>query len=833
MNSSLAPSLSPQQIVQLLGARTEALPYTRPVQWLLTDSRSLTAPRDSLFVALRTESGDGQRYVAELYEAGVRHFLLHEGSLEASAYPEANCYFVPDTLAALQRLAAAHRASLPALQLVAITGSYGKTIVKELLYQLLSPRYSCYRSPRSYNSQLGVALSLLGLRAEHELAFIEAGISQPGEMAALVAMIQPEVGVFTGLGSAHQEHFASMEEKLEEKLQLFASARCIIYPKDKGWVSARIEERYPAGRLRSWSYQDPKATLYIPHSLTHADRCELTCIYRQQAYELVLPFTDAAYIEDALTALCLVAELAPELLGEASLCSRLRPVSMRLEVKEGARGCTLINDYYSCDLQSLPIALDFLRRRADSSGMRRVLVLSDIEGSGLSDEELYGEVARYLRDYEVQELYLVGPRSSGEAKRFDFIPCSCYPDTETLLGSRVLEQLSGVCLLLKGARRFAFERLYRSLSAHVHQTVLDVDLSAVVSNLNHYRSLLPPGHPLICMIKADGYGVGAVELARTLQEHRVDYLAVAVADEGRELREGGISTHIMVMNPELSTADTLFEQRLEPEVYSFALLEGLARAAEAHGLSDYPIHIKVDSGMHRLGFSAEDIPALAARLAQLPALRVSSIFSHFAASDEGEAKRSFTEGQYRYLLGAAEDLSQRLGYRPRYHILNTAGIERYPEYALDMARLGLGLYGISPTQLPGTTPIARLSTVILQLRSLPAGECVGYGCRGLTQRPARIAVIPIGYADGFSRRLSNGAYAVSVHGVLCPTIGNVCMDACMIDVTEVPEVAEGDEVLIFGEEPRPIQALSAALDTIPYEVLTTLSPRIQRRYWRE
>ena len=335
------------------------------------------------------------------------------------------------------------------------------------------------------------------------------------------------------------------------------------------------------------------------------------------------------------------------------------------------------------------------------------------------------------------------------------------------------------------------------------------------------------------MIKADGYGVGAVELARTLQEHRVDYLAVAVADEGRELREGGISTHIMVMNPELSTADTLFEQRLEPEVYSFALLEGLARAAQAHGLSDYPIHIKVDSGMHRLGFSAEDIPELAARLAQLPALRVSSIFSHFAASDEGEPKRSFTEGQYRYLLGAAEELSQRLGYRPRYHILNTAGIERYPEYALDMARLGLGLYGISPTQLPGTTPIARLSTIILQLRELPAGECVGYGCRGLTQRPARIAVIPIGYADGFSRRLSNGAYAVSVHGVLCPTIGNVCMDACMIDVTEVPEVAEGDEVLIFGEEPRPLQALSAALDTIPYEVLTTLSPRIQRRYWRE
>ena len=425
MNSSLAPSLSPQQIVQLLGARTEALPYARPVQWLLTDSRSLTAPRDSLFVALRTESGDGQRYVAELYEAGVRHFLLHEGSLQASTYPEANCYFVPDTLAALQRVAAAHRASLPALQLVAITGSYGKTIVKELLYQLLSPRYSCYRSPRSYNSQLGVALSLLGLRAEHELAFIEAGISQPGEMAALAAMIQPEVGVFTGLGSAHQEHFASMEQKLEEKLQLFSSARCIIYPKDKGWVSARIEERYPEAKLRSWSYLDPKATLYIPHSLTHADRCELTCIYRQQAYELVLPFTDAAYIEDALTALCLVAELAPELLGEASLCSRLRPVSMRLEVKEGARGCTLINDYYSCDLQSLPIALDFLRRRADSSGMRRVLVLSDIEGSGLSDEELYGEVARYLKDYEVQELYLVGPRSSGEAKRFDFIPCSC------------------------------------------------------------------------------------------------------------------------------------------------------------------------------------------------------------------------------------------------------------------------------------------------------------------------------------------------------------------------------------------------------------------------
>ena len=461
-----------------------------------------------------------------------------------------------------------------------------------------------------------------------------------------------------------------------------------------------------------------------------------------------------------------------------------------------------------------------------------MLLLSDIEGSGRSDAALYAEVAGLIKSYGVDEVFAVGEHLTASAGLFDAAHTHFFATTSELLASPLLSRLHDSCILIKGARRFALDQVYRRLSSREHQTVLDIDLSAVVHNLNHYRSLLPPEHPLICMIKADGYGTGAFELARTLQEHRVDYLAVAVADEGRELRDKGIRTHIMIMNPELSVADTLFSHRLEPEVYSMELLEGLCERARIAGITAFPIHLKVDSGMHRLGFAPADLPAVGAYLREHPELRVSSVFSHLAAADEPD-KRDFTERQAKTFIAATEALTAALGYQPKRHLLNTAGIERFPEYALDMARLGIGLYGVSATGRPGVEPIARLTTVLLQIRELPAGEAIGYGCRGITSRPSRIAVIPIGYADGFSRRLSRGAYSVLLHGRLCPTIGNVCMDACMIDITDVPEARVGDEVLIFGGEERPITVLAEACDTIPYEILTTLSTRIQRRYWRE
>lgn len=832
MNTPLLQNLQPQELQTILGAAV-ALHHNHPIATVLTDSRSLVSPADTLFFAISTDSGDGHRYIQALYDAGVRSFVVEHLPCRLADFPETNWYQVPSSLRALQRLASWMRHRLTGLQLVGITGSNGKTIVKEFAYQLLSSELAVYRTPRSYNSQLGVPLSLLGLRPQHQLALIEAGISRPGEMSWLAEITAPTIGLFTGLGSAHQENFPNLAAKLSEKIQLFRGADTLIFGSDDALVRETILATYPSARHLTWSRQDASAYIYIESAEEEGMTTLVTLRHQGKSYQQRIPFTDQGYLEDVFAVLVLVALIRPELLQQSELCMHLRPIAMRLEVKEGLRGNTLINDSYSCDLQSLSIALDFLRRRATSTQMRPVLLLSDIEQTGLADADLYPQVADLCRSYGVEELYLVGPHLSKAAGLFAPLPVHRYPSTEALLLSGELTRLSDVCLLIKGARRFAFERLYHSLSTREHQTVLDIDLSAVVANLNHYRSLLPAGHPLICMIKADGYGTGAFELARTLQEHHVDYLAVAVADEGRALRERGIRTPIMVMNPELSSASTLFAHQLEPEVYSFELLEGLAEQAAAEGLVDFPIHLKIDSGMHRFGFAPEDVAQIAERLSRCSSLRVSSAFSHLAAADCGEEKRAFTIAQCERFLAATDSLFDQLGYRPRRHILNTAGIECYPEYALDMARLGLGLYGLSPTGKSGLQPIARLSTVILQTRDLEAGEAIGYGCRGVTSRPSRIGVIPIGYADGFPRRLSCGRYAVSVRGVLCPTIGNICMDACMIDLTKVPEAKAGDEVILFGSPDRPIEALAEALDTIPYEVLTALSTRIQRRYWRE
>lgn len=830
MDRLVLPAFLPQVLADLWGVPCPTAHVTA-VSHILTDSRSLLLPAETLFFAIRTDSGDGHSYLASLYEQGVRSFVVEELPADAGRFVGTNWYCVTDTVEALQRLAGYHLGRFPKLLTVGLTGSNGKTIVKELLYQLLGAQRRVVRSPRSYNSQIGLPLSLLSITAGDELGLFEAGISQRGEMAQLAKIFTPRIGIFTTLGSAHQEGFSSPAEKLQEKLQLFRGSELIVYPADEELVRQQIQERYADRRLLCWSRQDPEATIYIASSETAEQTTRLTFLHAGKTYRLTVPFVDGAYLEDIFCCLTVVSHLAPELLEQEKPWRELTPVSMRLEVKDGLQGNTLINDAYSCDLQSLSLALDFLRRRATATGVRPVVLLSDIQGSGLPAEALYAQVRQLLQDYGVAEVFAVG-EAIAELEKAGDIPLHRYPTTEALLESDALSRLHDSCILIKGARRYALDRIYQRLSFQEHQTVLDIDLQAVVHNLNHYRSLLPAGHPLICMIKADGYGTGDFELARTLQEHRVDYLAVAVADEGRVLRTKGIRTHLMIMNPELSVAETLFTYHLEPEVYSFELLRGLTQRAEAAGLTAFPIHIKVDSGMHRLGFAPEELSAVGDYLRAHPALRASSVFSHLAAADEGD-KRAFTLGQIARFEEACARLTKALGYQPKRHILNTAGIEDFSDHAYEMARLGIGLYGVSPTGKGGLRPVARLSTVILQVRQLPAGQAVGYGCRGLTERPSKIAVIPIGYADGFSRRLSRGAYSVSVGGVLCPTIGNVCMDACMIDVTEVPDVKAGDPVEVFGSSTCPLERMAEACDTIPYEILTGLSLRIQRRYWRE
>ena len=833
MDRLVTPAFAAEELRELLQTPLPIQEGSTPIRHILTDSRSLLSPHDTLFIAIPTDSGDGHRYLQQLYARGVRSFVVEHlpEQVTRGEWP-GNWYVVPSSVGALQRIASAHRARFPQLVSIGITGSNGKTIVKELLYQLLEPTRAVMRSPRSYNSQIGVPLSVLGIEATDELAILEAGISQPHEMAALREVIQPSIGLFTCLGGAHQENFPSLEAKLREKLLLFTDCHTIVYGADDPLVARLMRETCPRGEHLTWSRRDPAATLYVEREEARGDETSLRLRTLGRDYQLTLPFADAGYVEDCLVALTLLSRLAPELLGQPEPWAHLHPVAMRLEVKDGLAGNTLINDSYSCDLRSLSIALDFLRRRATATGERPVLLLSDIEGSGLDDRALYSEVASLIRSYGVAELLAVGEHISSQLGELEGVRVMTFPTTEALLSSRVLSQIQGSCLLIKGARRFAFEEVYRRLSIQEHQTVLDIDLQAVVHNLNHYRSLLPPEHPIICMIKADGYGTGAFELACTLQEHRVEYLAVAVADEGKELRDKGIRTHLVIMNPELRSAETLFSHRLEPEVYSFQLLEGLRVKARALGVRDFPIHIKVDSGMHRLGFDYGDVERLGRELAACSELRVSTVFSHLATADE-ESGADYVHHQYKLFAQCCEALERTLGYRPRRHLLNTAGIERYPQYALDMARLGIGLYGFSPTGRGGVEPIARFSTVILQVKELRAGEYIGYGCRGHLTRDSRIAVLPVGYADGFSRRLSRGAYSVMIRGHLCPTVGNVCMDACMVDVTDVPGVLVGDEAILFGCAALPLEHMAEVCDTIPYEILTGISSRVQRRYWRE
>lgn len=805
------------------------------ISTILTDSRSLLRAEGVLFVALRTSSGDGHRYIGELYQRGVRAYLVEEmPEAYAEAYPNANFVCVRNALSALQRIARHHREHFT-IPVVGITGSNGKTIVKEFMHTLLGDVAGrVFRSPRSYNSQIGVPLSLLQLSHDDQMAIIEAGISMPGEMSRLSPIIAPTMGILTSIGSAHSEHFASQTALLEEKLRLFAQANVLVAPMDIPNLREAINTQGLQCRLMGWSKVDKRAFVFVRKVEISQAGAELCLEVAGTQYQGISPLTDNASIENALTALCAIAALhlewLPHAIGRLPL---LRPVSMRMEVKESYRGNIIINDAYCNDLDSLRIALDFQRRRIHHSGHRAVVVLSDIEQSSLEAEALYRILQRLLCEYGVAEVYTIGEHIAHLHHTASPISIHHYESTEALLASSALKRMEHTCILLKGARRFGFERIYRELSRLEHQTTLEIDLSAVRHNLAYYRSLLPARHRLICMIKADGYGIGAVELARTLQESRVNYLAVAAADEGKALRLSGISSPIIVMNPALSSSDTLFRHGLEPEVYSLSLLKELTIEAQRCGIEGYPIHLKIDTGMHRLGLTPSELDEALSLLGSSSTLRVASVFSHLAAADEPTLD-DYTHKQAQALEVAYRRVEQVLGYRPLLHLLNSAGIERFcNQYAYDAVRLGIGLYGSTPTKHSSLKPVARLVTTILQIRHLDQGSSVGYGCRGRVSSPSRIAVLPIGYADGLRRVLSNGSWQVEIHGKLCPIVGNICMDTCMVDVTEVIDATEGDQVVIFGSNLCSLERMAEAAGTISYEILTTLSLRIQRLYYQE
>ena len=817
-----------ETIASLVGARTEGAhrPEAR-IDWLLTDSRSLAFPETSLFFALRTRTGDGHRYIEDLYRRGVRCFVVEERPQELA---EATFLTVPSPLRALQRLAERHREE-HRLPVVGVTGSNGKTVVKEWLYQLLGPRMKVTRSPRSYNSQVGVPLSVCLLTAQTELGLFEAGISQPGEMATLRDIIQPTLGVMTNIGQAHQENFGSLEEKCREKFLLFDGAEVLVYDADNAVIRACLERSSFRGRRFGWSRTDADATLYVESVTAEGDSTHIIYIYAGAREEFRLPFSDAASTENALhcLAVCLLLGCTPQYLAERM--PLLESVAMRLEVKRGVRGMTIINDSYNSDINSLHIALDFAERRAADNASGFTLVLSDIAQSELPAGELYTQVADMVGHHRVERLVAIGPELSKSRDRFAQLPCEQHFFTDTPQAVSLWSRLPlGGLVLLKGARAFHFERIEEALVQKVHETTLEVNLEAVAANLNHYRSYLRPGTRMVCMIKASAYGSGAVEIARTLQDRGVDYLAVAVADEGAELRKAGITADIIVMNPELSSFPTLFEYRLQPEVYSFELLEALIRAAKREGITDFPVHVKLDTGMRRLGFDPQhDIPRLTDRLLHQAALIPRSIFSHFAGADTPELDDYSTE-QFRLFDEASRQFQAAFPHRVLRHICNSAGIARFPERHLDMVRLGLGLYGIDPVTNTLLHNVASLRTTVLQVRDVPAGGTVGYGRRGRLEGPGRVAAIPVGYADGLDRRLGNGGGYCLVGGRRAPYVGNICMDVSMIDVTDIPCRA-GDAVEVFGDA-LPVTVLSDALGTIPYEVLTSISERVKRVYFQ-
>ncbi|MBQ3189841.1 MAG: bifunctional UDP-N-acetylmuramoyl-tripeptide:D-alanyl-D-alanine ligase/alanine racemase [Bacteroides sp] len=819
--------ISIENVTKILNANRVGT-YPAEIDWILTDSRSLCFAEDTLFFALKTKRNDGHKYIPDLYERGVRNFVVSDLPQNLDDYVDTNFLQLPNPLKGLQRLAEKYRSQFE-VPVVGITGSNGKTIVKEWLYQLLSPEKIITRSPRSYNSQIGVPLSVWLLNETTELGIFEAGISEMGEMEALQSIIRPTIGILTNIGGAHQENFYSVPDKCMEKLTLFKECDVVVYDGDNELISACVSKSLFGAREIAWSRKDNERPLYIASIEKGDSSTTIRYRYLGMPNEYTIPFIDDASIENSLhcLAVCLYMMLPAEKITERM--AHLEPIAMRLEVKEGKNGCVLINDSYNSDLASLDIALDFMSRRSEDKGRKRTLILSDLLETGQTPKLLYRQVADLVQNRGIDKIIGVGEEIRSAASRFD-MEKYFFRTTEELLASDLIGQLRNEVVLVKGSRSFHFDDISDRLELKVHETILEINLNALVNNLNHYRSYLKPDTKMVCMVKASAYGAGSYEIAKTLQDHRVDYLAVAVADEGSDLRKAGITSSIIIMNPELTAFKTMFDYKLEPEVYSFHLLNELIKAAEKEGVTNFPIHIKLDTGMHRLGFAPQDIPELIARLKRQTSVIPRSVFSHLVGSDSAQFD-AFTRRQIETFENVSEELQEAFPHKILRHICNTAGIERYPGAQFDMVRLGLGLYGVNPFTNRMLHNVSTLKTTILQVREVPQEDSVGYSRKGRLNRDSRIAAIPIGYADGLNRRLGNGHAYCLVNGQKAPYVGNICMDVCMIDVTDI-DCREGDKVIIFGDE-LPVTVLADALDTIPYEILTSVSNRVKRIYYQD
>ena len=812
---------------------------------LLTDSRKLTDAAETLFFAIPTKRNNGAKYIKDLYRKGVRNFVvsteIDEGlKAELDGYGDANIWYVKDVVKALQKVAEAHRSKFD-YPVVGITGSNGKTIVKDWIVQMLSEDHNIVSSPKSYNSQIGVPLSVWQMTEENNFAVFEAGISEAGEMEALRRVIQPTIGIFTNIGHAHDENFLTRYQKIAEKLQLFTHCEVLIYCFDHKDIHEALSEIESFKKLRRYTWgssEENQVRLTGTKVGTHTTEIEVEVgepYGERRKYSFEIPFVDKASVENAMHCITLMSYLEYDEAEIGVCCRKLQPVAMRMEMVEGINNCLLVNDSYSLDINSLTIALDYVQQERQHHN--KTLIMSDIMQSGVVERELYSQVASLIEQRGITKLIGIGEaiKRNGDVFGDLTIKRFFYPSTDEFLQKHDFSDFENETILLKGARVFRFEDIAKVLQRKLHETIMEVNLDALVHNANYYRSRIRTGTKLMAMVKASSYGAGKVEVANALQFNHVDYLTVAYSDEGVELRRNGITLPIMVMNPEEDSFENIIRFNLEPDIYSFRILELFANAAKlyADASSQIAIHIELDTGMHRLGFAESDMDKLAAQLKKDPMLKVKSIFSHLACSEDPEMD-DFTRGQIDCFRNGAERLKKLLGEDDILcHILNSSGITRFPEAQMDMVRLGIGLYGISPEpEVQGNLmPVSTLKTRISQLKEIPKDDSVGYNRRWIAGRDSRIAIIPIGYADGLSRHLGYGKGKVEIGGRMVPIIGSICMDMCFVDVTGV-ECEEGDEVTVFGSA-ESLCDMAAAAGTIPYELLTAVSPRVKRVYISE
>ncbi|MBL6963361.1 MAG: bifunctional UDP-N-acetylmuramoyl-tripeptide:D-alanyl-D-alanine ligase/alanine racemase [Bacteroidetes bacterium] len=827
-----------REIEKITGGRIICKNTTESVVHIYFDTRRLVYVNNALFIAIVGPTNDGHKYILDAWEKGIRIFILEDltrfEELDKKICNSSSLVLVENSVEALQKLAIAHRDKFH-VEVVAITGSNGKTIVKEWLYHILYRHLNVYRSPKSFNSQIGVSLSVLGIRKENQLCILEAGISRVGEMKKLEPMIKADVGIFTNLGSAHDEGFTNRDEKIAEKLEVFKNCKTLIYCQDHALLHKMIQQKIDEGyftrdiNLIKWS-RNQEADLRV-HSINKINgRTKIDLVYRADTFTIDLPFNDHASIENAIhcCVFLLFKNYSIQLIQNE--IKQLAPIEMRLELKEGLNNCTLINDTYNSDLNSLEIALDYLNQQKQHP--EKVLILSDVLQSGKNSADLYADINKLLIAKKIDYLIGIGPEISQHKELFEQ-KSVFYPSTSSFLNNLKTEEIRNQSILIKGARTFEFEKITHILQKKVHQTCLEVNLSNIIFNLNVYRSYLKPETRIMVMVKAFSYGSGSFEIANILQYHQVDYLAVAYADEGVELRRSGIELPILVMNPEGQSFDQIISHRLEPEIYSMKSLHDLITSCKLMKIPEViKIHIKVDTGMHRLGFTMDDLPELLKLLAENSFLKVTSVFSHLASADD-LAEVDFTKQQIEKFNQMCNYLSKKLTEPFLKHLLNSAGVVHFPEAQFDMVRLGIGLYGIdfSRKMDKQLLNVSTFKTTISQIKKISRSDTVGYNRQGKLNKEATIATIGVGYADGFPRLLGNGKGVVKVKEKLVHTVGNICMDMCMIDITGL-DAEVGEEVILFDEE-LSVTQMAENCQTIPYEILAGISQRVKRVYFNE